>query len=149
MISSTAGMSHRSCPPLCFTACETSMAALPAPNSVGSMMALNGPLRGRFPIRNSLSLSAREILAADGFVARDTTAGTADRCEIILADVNCTFEYRGSDFRTEVRISDRSQDEGAVHANALWLSPLVSTTNSWSFVCFCNIELCVGVSVIR
>jgi hypothetical protein len=56
------------------------------------MMAFNGPFRGRFAIRNSLSLSAREIFALDGFVARDTTAGTADRCERILADVSCNFE---------------------------------------------------------
>ena len=64
------------------------MAALPAPNSVGSMMALNGPLRGRFAIRSSLSLSACEVFVPSGFVARDTTAGTAERCEIILADVS-------------------------------------------------------------
>jgi hypothetical protein len=68
------------------------MATLPAPNSVGSMMAFNGPFRGRFAIRNSLSLSAREIFALDGFVARDTTAGTADRFERILVDVSCNFE---------------------------------------------------------
>ena len=63
-------------------------------------MALNGPFRGRFAMRSSLSLSAREIFAPDGFVARDTTAGTADRCERIFVDVSCSFEYRGNDFRT-------------------------------------------------
>lgn len=80
------------------------MAALPAPNSVGSVMALNGPFRGRFAIRNSLSLSAREIFGPDGFVARDTTAGTADRCDRILVDVSCSFECRGNDFRTGVSV---------------------------------------------
>lgn len=63
-------------------------------------MAFNGPLRGRLAIRNSLSLSAREIFVPDDFVAHDTTAETADRCEMILVDVNCSFEYRGNDFRT-------------------------------------------------
>ena len=52
-------------------------------------MALNGPFRGRFAIRNSLSLSAWEtFFAPEGFVARDTTAGTADRWERILVDVS-------------------------------------------------------------
>jgi hypothetical protein len=55
-------------------------------------MAFNGPFRGRFAIRNSLSLSAQEIFALDGFVARDTTTSTADRCERILADVSCNLE---------------------------------------------------------
>ena len=64
-ISSTAGTSHRSCPPL------------------------NGPFRGRFAIRNSLCLSAREIFfGPDGVVPRDTTAGTAGRWERILVDVS-------------------------------------------------------------
>ena len=56
-------------------------------------MLLNDPFRGRFGIRNNLSLFAREILfASDGVVARDTTAGTADRCERILVDVSHRFE---------------------------------------------------------
>lgn len=63
-------------------------------------MALNGPFRERLAIRNSLSLSARDTFGPDGFVARDRTAGTAERRERILLDVSCVFEYRGSDFRT-------------------------------------------------
>lgn len=51
-------------------------------------MALSGPFRGRFAIRNNLSLSAREIFVPSGFVARDTMAGTAERCERILVDVS-------------------------------------------------------------
>lgn len=63
-------------------------------------MALKGPFRGRFAIRKSRSLSAREIFVPGSFVERDETAGTADRCEMILVDVSCDFEYRGNDFRT-------------------------------------------------
>lgn len=140
-MSSTAGISHRLWPPLCLTAYETSMAALPAPNSVGSMMALNGPFRGRFAIRNSLSLSAREIFALDGFVARDTTAGTADRCERILVDVSCSFEYRGNEFRTGANGWVRTINSKSGPQNVPRASPLVSTTNSCSSVCFCNIVL--------
>ena len=44
------------------------MGALPAPDAVGSMMALNGPFRGRLVTHNSLSLSARDTVV----VARDT-----------------------------------------------------------------------------
>jgi hypothetical protein len=55
-------------------------------------MAFDGPFRGQFVIRNSPSLSAREIFALDGCVVRDTTAGMADGCERILADVSCNFE---------------------------------------------------------
>jgi len=76
------------------------MEALPAPNSVGSMIALKGPFRGFFAMRNRRSLSAGVSLCLDGFVACDMTAGTADRCEIILLDMSWSFENRGNDLRT-------------------------------------------------
>ena len=43
---------HESYFPLSFMASLSSIIALPAPNSVGSTMLLNGPLRGRLPICN-------------------------------------------------------------------------------------------------
>ena len=65
----------------------------PRAECVGSTTSLNDPFRGRFAIRNNLSLFAREMLfAPDGVVARDTATGTADRCERILVDMSCRFE---------------------------------------------------------
>ena len=91
---------HRSCVPLLLTALVMSMGALPAPNSVGSMIALKGPLRGFFAMRNRRSLSADVSLCLDDFIACDTTAGTAERCEIILLDISWSVENRGNDLRT-------------------------------------------------
>ena len=99
---SSSSVPHTSYRPLCFAASLSSSKALPAPTSVVSMTALNGPFRGRLPIRKSLSLSScvnlfRLTVAA---VARDTTAGTADRCARILVDVRAALEYFGRLLRT-------------------------------------------------
>ena len=60
---------------------------------VESMVSLNNPFRGRFAIRNNLSLFVQEkVFAPDGVITRDTIAGMADRCKRILVDVSCHFE---------------------------------------------------------
>ena len=67
------------------------------------MILLKGPFRGRLAIRLSLSLSSRlspcfRLLVV--VVVREKTAGTADRCASILAEVNLAAEYRGIELRT-------------------------------------------------
>ena len=80
-------------PSAVFDGMEDVDGSAPRAEYVGSMMSLNDPFRGRFAIHNNLSLFAREkVFAPDGVVARDTIAGTADRCERILVDVSCRFE---------------------------------------------------------
>jgi hypothetical protein len=139
-ISSTAGTSHRSCPPLCLMACKMLMAVLPTPNSVGSMVALNGPFRGRFAIHNSLPLSVGEIFSYQT-VSLCVIQQQAWRAvmkgfqwmSVAVSSSDATW------FELEPTLDDRV-GRGRT-ANAPWSSPLVSTTNSWSSVCFCNMEL--------
>ncbi|KAJ8596890.1 hypothetical protein M405DRAFT_68084 [Rhizopogon salebrosus TDB-379] len=87
----------------CPSAALTSMTALPAPNPVWSMIALNGPFPGRFAMRRRRSLSALLILDREGaasFVERENTAGMADRWESTFVAVSSALEYRSNVLRT-------------------------------------------------
>lgn len=65
------------------------------------MIELKGPFRGRLPIRINLSFSSRlsRLFVVVVAVVREYTAGTADRCASILAEVNSAGAYREIDLR--------------------------------------------------
>ena len=77
---------------------------------MGSTTALKGPFLGLFPIRNNRDLSSR--LSELGFLrlAREKTAGTAERCEMILDDVSRDVGSRGSDLRTIGHLIEYSRE---------------------------------------
>lgn len=64
-------------------------------------MELKGPFRGRLAIRINLSFSSRlsRLFVVVVAVIREYTAGTADRCASILAEVNSAAAYREIDLR--------------------------------------------------
>ncbi len=83
---------HMSYRPLCLTAPDGSSRALPCPGSVGSMIALNGPLCVRFAIRRSRSFSCEVTTGLDRDISGlENTAGTAERCERTRVDVRGFF----------------------------------------------------------
>jgi hypothetical protein len=93
----TASAAQTSYAPPVRAAAETSRSALPCPNSDSSTNELSGPRRARLPSRSRRSLSAwlslRLPAASLGVgVVRESTAGTADRCARILAEVSARGE---------------------------------------------------------
>jgi hypothetical protein len=90
---------HGSYVPLLFTASVTSKILSSDFNTE-----LNGPFRGFLARRSKRVFSAavtRAFLFVEEELIRETTAGTAERLEIIFVEVNWDFVKRGSDLRTE------------------------------------------------
>ena len=76
---------------------------------MGSTTLLKGPFLGFFPIRNNRDLSS--WLSELGFLrlVREKTAGTAERCDMILDDVSWDVGSRGSDLRTIGHLMESSR----------------------------------------